>query len=211
MLKSLSLESFGNAVASEEAVPGGGSVSALAAGLAASLTAMVATMTLKKEKFHDVAPLMTEIREKASSLQNELMDAVDQDADSYRQVLAAFRLPKSTEEEKAVRKDAIQAAFKHAAIVPLQVAQAAVKVIKLAGQVAHRGNPDMITDAGVGVLMARSAALGALMNVAINLGSLKDRALVEELRQKVEETRNEVIHKESEILMKISFDGLLKV
>ena len=200
MLKDLSLKAFANDVDSEEAVPGGGSVSALAGCLAASLTAMVAALTLRKEKFRRVAPQMAEIREKATALQQELLDAVDKDADSYRQVLAAFRLPKATDEEKNERSAAIQAAFKRAAEVPLEVAQAALGVIDLAGQAVREGNPDMITDAGVGVLMARSAALGALMNVAINLGSLKDRVVVEALLGRVKRMQSDVIRKETEIL-----------
>ncbi len=200
MLKDLSLKAFVKAVDSEEAVPGGGSVSALAGCLAASLTAMVAALTLKKEKFRNVEAQMAEIREKATVLQQELLNAVDKDADSYRQVLAAFRLPKATDEEKNERSVAIQAAFKHATEVPLEVAQAALGVIDLAGQAVREGNPDMVTDAGVGVLMARSAALGALLNVAINLGSLKDRAVVEVLRGKVKRMQSDVMQKEAEIL-----------
>lgn len=200
MLKDLSLKAFAKAVDSEEAVPGGGSVSALAGCLAASLTAMVAALTRKKEQFRDVWPQMAEIHERATALKQELLSAVDKDADSYTQVLAAFRLPKATDEEKNQRSAAIQAAFKHAAEVPLEVAQAALGVIDLAGRAVREGNPDMITDAGVGVLMARSAALGALMNVAINLESLKDRVFVEELRGRVKRIQRDVMQKESELL-----------
>jgi len=205
MLKEMTLEGFADAVASLEPVPGGGSVSALAGGLAAALAAMVAALTLKKEQYADLTPLMQDLGTEAGKLQNELLNCVDRDADSYRQVLAAFRLPKSTDDEKQKRGAAIQAAFRHATEVPLQVAEAALKVLGLAGTAALKGNPDMVTDAGVGVLMARSAALGALMNAKINLSSLKDRDLVNDLKAKIAHLKQTVIQKEAEIL------GALKV
>ena len=200
MLKEMTLEGFAEAVASLDPVPGGGSVSALAGGLAAALTAMVASLTLKKEKYADLAPLMQSLGTEAGKLQKELLNAVDRDADSYRQVLSAFRLPKSTDDEKQKRAGAIQAAFRHATEVPLQVAETALKVLDMAGTAALKGNQDMVTDAGVGVLMARSAALGALMNAKINLSSLKDRNLVNNLETKIAHLKHTVIQKEAEIL-----------
>jgi formiminotetrahydrofolate cyclodeaminase len=205
MLKEMTLEGFADAVASLEPVPGGGSVSALAGGLAAALAAMVASLTLKKEQYANLTPLMQSLGTEAGKLQKELLNAVDRDADSYRQVLSAFRLPKSTDDEKQKRADAIQAAFRHATEVPLNVAETALKVLDLAGTAALKGNQNMVTDAGVGVLMARSAALGALMNAKINLSSLKDRNLVNNLETKIAHLKHTVIQKEAEIL------GALKV
>jgi formiminotetrahydrofolate cyclodeaminase len=205
MLKEMTLEGFADAVASLEPVPGGGSVSALAGGLAAALAAMVASLTLKKEQYANLTPLMQSLGTEAGKLQKELLNAVDRDADSYRQVLSAFRLPKSTDDEKQKRTGAIQAAFRHATEVPLNVAETALKVLDLAGTAALKGNQNMVTDAGVGVLMARSAALGALMNAKINLSSLKDRNLVNNLETKIAHLKHTVIQKEAEIL------GALKV
>jgi len=205
MLKEMTLEGFSDAVASLEPVPGGGSVSALAGGLAAALAAMVAALTLKKEQYAHLTPLMQGLGTEAGELQNELLNCVDRDADSYRQVLSAFRLPKSTDKEKQNRSAAVQAAFRHATEVPLQVAEAALKVLDLAGTAALKGNPDMVTDAGVGVLMARSAALGALMNARINLSSLRDRNLVNDLETRIADLKQTVVQKEAEIL------GALKV
>jgi formiminotetrahydrofolate cyclodeaminase len=205
MLKEMTLAGFADTVASLEPVPGGGSVSALAGGLAAALAAMVAALTLKKEQYADLTPVMQSLGAEAAKLQNELLNAVDRDADSYRQVLAAFRLPKSTDDEKQKRAAAIQAAFRHATEVPLQVAETALKVLGLAGTAALKGNQDMVTDAGVGVLMARSAALGAMMNAKSNLSSLKDRNLVNNLETKIAHLKHTVIQKEAEIL------GALKV
>ena len=200
MLKHLSLEAFGQTVASDKAVPGGGCVAALAGALAAALTAMVARLTLKKENFAAVADQMIQLREDADQIQIELMDAVDQDAESYRQVLAAYRLPKTTEEDRQARSQAIEAAFKQAARVPLQVAETTLSVMDLAGRVAVDGNPDMVTDAAVGVLMARSAVLGALMNVQINLRAMEDPAFVARLKERLTSLKEAAQIKEKAII-----------
>jgi len=200
VFKEMSVEAFTYAAASRDPVPGGGSISALAGGLAASLAAMVAALTLKKEAFADRASEMHRLHDAAADLQKELLDAVDQDAQSYRDVLAAFRLARSTEEERRQRAVAIQAAFRHATEVPLQVAEAALQVLELAGAAVRRGNPDMRTDAGVGALLARSAALGALMNAKINLGSLEDKEFTVQTEKRIEKIRQTVIRMESDIL-----------
>jgi formiminotetrahydrofolate cyclodeaminase len=203
MLKDLSLEQFSDAVASEEAVPGGGSVSALAGGLAASLAAMVARLTLNKKKFADVAPQMETLVHHAIELQRQLMDAVDRDADGYRQVLAAFRLPKATGEEKQARSRAIEAAFRLAAAVPLEVAGLSSEIMDLAHQGVRLGNPDMITDAGVALVLARSAALGALMNVNINLTYIKDQTVVADMGTTVRRIKAAVLKKEQAVLSEL--------
>lgn len=203
MLKELSLEQFCDAAASEEAVPGGGSVSALAGGLAAALAAMVARLTMNKEKFAEVAPQMATLAHHAIELQRQLMAAVDRDADGYRQVLAAFRLPKATDEEKQARSRAIEAAFRLAAGVPLEVAGLSFKIMELAGQGVRLGNPDMITDAGVALVLARSAALGALMNTNANLTHIKDQNVVADMRTTVERIKKAVLQKEPAVLSEL--------
>ncbi len=200
MFKEMSLEAFAQAAASLEPVPGGGSVSALAGALAASLAAMVAALTLNKESYADRSSEMQRLHDTATGLQNELLDAVNQDAQSYREVLSAYRLAKSTDEERRQRAAAIQAAFRHATEVPLQVAEAALQVLELAGTAARRGNPDMRTDAGVGALLARSAALGALMNARINLVSLKDKKFAVQMEERIGQVQQKVIRMESDIL-----------
>jgi methenyltetrahydrofolate cyclohydrolase len=200
MFKKMSLEAFADAVASREPVPGGGSVSALAGGLAAALAAMVAALTIRKEAYADRAPEMQRLHAAAAGLQQELLDAADRDAQSYREVLAAFRLARSTEKERQNRAEAIQAAFRHATQVPMQVAEAALQVLELAGTAVRLGNPDMRTDAGVGALLARSAALGALMNAKVNLGSLKDKDFTAQMEERIKKLRQEVIEAENNIL-----------
>jgi formiminotetrahydrofolate cyclodeaminase len=203
MLTELSIEHFGHAVASEEAVPGGGSVCALAGSLAGALVAMVARLTLNKEKFAHIAPQMETLLRNAQQLQSLLLAAVDRDADSYGRVLAAFRLPKATDEEKLTRRRAIQAAFKKAAEVPLEVANLCLRIMELADQAVRQGNPDMITDAGVTLVLARSAALGALMNVNINLTAITDQAVVEEMRTSTQNLKKTVLKKEQETLAEL--------
>lgn len=203
MLKELSLEQFSDAVASEKAVPGGGSVSALAGGLAAALAAMVARLTMNKNKFAHVAPQMETLAHNAIELQRQLMAAVDRDADSYCQVLVAFRLPKATDEEQQARSRAIEAAFRLAADVPLEVAGLSFEIMELADQGVRLGNPDMITDAGVALVLARSAALGALMNANVNLTYIKDRNVVADMRTTVERIKAAVLQKESKVLSEL--------
>lgn len=203
MLKEMTLKAFGDAVASEEAVPGGGSVSAIAGSLAAALAAMVARLTQKKEAFAPVAPQMAALEEEADLLQSKLLSAVDRDSDSYRMVLSAFRQPKTTEEEKQIRQQAIQKAFQQAIDVPLEVATLSLKVMELATQAVRYGNPNMVTDAGVALIIARSAALGALMNVRINLTSIKDPALVDQMNAKVRQLKTEAMQKEQELIKEL--------
>lgn len=205
MFKEMTLENFSSDVAARKPAPGGGSVSALAGSLAAGLAAMVAEFTFSKEHFAERAPQMKRLWDEAEQLREKLLTAVDRDAQSYREVLTAFRLPKSTKQEKQTRHDAVQKAILHATTVPLEVAQYALDVLDLAGNAVEQGNPDMITDAGVGVLLARSAALGALMNAEFNLGSLKDEAVVAELASTIEKMKKGVIRKESEILQFLAF------
>ena len=205
MLINMSVDAFARAVASDAPVPGGGSVSALAGALAAALTAMVAELTLKKETFAAVHPEMADLQAAAGRLQAALAKAVDEDAESYRGVLAAYRMPQSDDAQKEARRQAVQAAFLHAAEVPLKVAECAARVMELSGTAADRGNPDMVTDAGVGIVMARAAALGALMNVKINLNSVEDRALADGMRRKAAALEAAVLQKEVQLLERLDF------
>jgi formiminotetrahydrofolate cyclodeaminase len=199
MFENNTVKQFVDKTAAPDAVPGGGSVSALAGALAAALAAMAAGFTLKKEAFAAIAPQMERLRREAADLQSKLLAAVDRDSESYRAVLAAFRLPKGTKTEIRVRTAAIQEALKTACRVPLQVAEMARQVAELAVRVARDGNPELITDAGVSVLLARAAALGALMNVRINLANVKDVDLVAQMDRKIMQIKWEIIEKEREI------------
>ena len=182
------------------AVPGGGSVAALNAALAAGLTEMVANLTIGKKGYEEVEEEMIALAGKASQLRNKLSAAVDRDADAYTEVMAAYRLPKTTDEETALRKQKIQDAIKHAARVPLEVARNALAVIELAGQAIRKGNKNAASDGAVAAMNARTGALAAIYNVKINLGSINDDIFVDKLTQEVKELENQVVEMENAAL-----------
>ena len=182
------------------AVPGGGSVAALNASLAAGLTEMVANLTVGKKGYEAVEEEMKALADKASQLRNKLTAAIDQDADAYTEVMAAYKLPKTTDEETSLRKQKIQDAIKHAALVPLEVARDALAVIDLAGRAIRKGNKNAASDGAVAAMNARTAALAAIYNVKINLSSIQDHSFVEKLAQEVEGLQNQAAEKENEAL-----------
>ncbi len=181
------LTHFLDDLASAAATPGGGCASALAAALAASLVAMVARH----------AESLDEVAVEADRLRRELEELVDADAVAFDQVMAAFRLPKETPEQKAERSEAIQAGYKAAVEPPLRVCADARRVLELAAVAAERGKPSAASDAGVAALLAASALEGGAMNVEINLVSIKDdefrasrTAALEELHSGAAELRD---------------------
>ncbi len=182
------------------AVPGGGSVAALNGALAAGLTEMVANLTVGKKGYEAVEEDMKALADKASQLRNKLTAAIDQDADAYTEVMAAYKLPKTTDEETSLRKQKIQDAIKHAALVPLEVARDALAVIDLAGRAIRKGNKNAASDGAVAAMNARTAALAAIYNVKINLNSIKNDAFVEKLAQEAEELQTQVVKRENDAL-----------
>ena len=186
------------------AVPGGGSVAALNAALAAALTEMVANLTVGKKGYEAVEEDMKDLAGKAARLRSTLTTAIDQDAEAYTEVMAAYRLPKATTEQAAVRKQKIQEAIKQAALVPLEVARDALAVIDLAGRAIRKGNKNAASDGAVAAMNARTAALAALYNVRINLSSIEDEAFVEELAQEANVLQDQVAAKENEALAYVS-------
>jgi formiminotetrahydrofolate cyclodeaminase len=184
-------------------LPGGGCTAALSAALAASLTEMVANLTIGRKEFQAVEDEMKKIANAAADLRKKLQNDIDNDAQAYRQVLAAFKLPKNTDSEKKQRSSAIQQAFKTAATVPLGVARDALKIMDLASRAIAQGNQNALSDGAVGVLASRTAALAALFNVKINLSAIKDPDLVKELTRESENLETQVIKKEKDILAHI--------
>jgi formiminotetrahydrofolate cyclodeaminase len=182
------------------AVPGGGSVAALNAALAAGLTEMVANLTIGKKGYEAVEDEMKTIAEEASQLRTKLTAAIDQDADAYTEVMAAYKLPKATDQETAVRKQKIQDAIKHAALVPLEVARDALAVIALSCQAIRKGNKNAASDGAVAAMNARTGALAAIYNVKINLGSINDDSFADKLAQEVRELESQVAKSENEAL-----------
>ena len=200
MLKDLTINEFLEQTASSEPLPGGGCTAALSAALAASLTEMVANLTIGREEFQAVEAEMKEIAQTAADLRKKLQNDIDNDARAYREVLAAFKLPKNTDDEKKQRSHAIQQAFKTAATVPLSVARDALKIMDLASRAITSGNQIAVTDGAVAVLAARTAVLAAAYNVKTNLSTIKDTAFVAELSREIQKIEHQVIEKEKEIL-----------
>lgn len=204
MLVELTLKEFLNKVASSDPVPGGGSIAALNGAVASSLSAMVANLTIGKKNYEAHEELMQHIAELALREKDRFVEDIDRDSEAYNKVFACFKMPKGTDEEKAARSAAIQDATKNAALVPMQVARKAYALMPLIADVARLGNRNAVTDACVAMMSARSAVLGALLNVRINLGSLKDKAFVAELQAEADELELLACAKEKELLDEIN-------
>ncbi len=200
MLVDKSVREFLDETASNNPVPGGGSIAAHSGATAAALVEMVANLTIGKKKYAEIEVEMKGISVAASALRVELLEDVDRDSDAFHLVMDAFKMKKETDEEKASRREAIQKAMKHAAAVPLEVAKKSLQVMALSKVVVERGNSNAVTDGAVSAMMARTAVLSALYNVRINLGSIKDEELVKTLSLEVERLENEARALENEIL-----------
>ena len=176
-LINMNLTRFANETASDSPAPGGGSISAYVGALGASLGVMVANLSAGKRGWGDRLNTFSDWAEKGQQLKDELLRLVDEDTNAFNQIMTSFRLPKGTPEEKAARSKAIQDATQFAIETPLRTMEVAFKVFELAEAMVKDGNPNSVTDAGVGALCARAAVHGAWMNVKINVQSLKDKEL----------------------------------
>lgn len=205
MLIDMNVKEFLEKTASNSPVPGGGSVAALSAGVAAALAEMVANLTVGKKGYEDAQEEMKEIVIKGANYRNEFVKDIDKDSDAFNEVMAAFKLPKETDEEKEARKNAIQAGSENATLVPLLVAKNAFEMMEIIEKVVEKGNKNAVTDGAVAAMMARTAVLSALYNVKINLGSIKDESFVEEVTKQMEELEAKVGEVESRILSKVKF------
>lgn len=168
--------------AAREPVPGGGSVAAVAGALAAALTTMVGSFTSGNPKYAEHEGRIKEAIAESEALRHQLLDLADQDVEVYSEVTLAYRMPRATAEDKAVRQRAVQEALTHAAAVPLAIAKAAHRVLALAAELVDIGNPNLASDIGVAALLAEAALRGAALNVEINSAAIKDTATVEGLR-----------------------------
>lgn len=181
MLITKPLNEFLDELASNSPAPGGGSVAALAGAIGAALTSMVCRLTIGKKKYADVQPEMEGLVQQSEELRGKFSQLLDDDTAAFNEVMAAFGLPKSSEEEQRKRNRAIQEATKKATLVPLNVMQLCEQALYLAKTTAEKGNKNSASDAGVAALMLHSACAGAAFNVRINLGSLEDQAFVREI------------------------------
>ncbi len=199
-LVDLTCTGFAEETASESPAPGGGSISAYAGSLGAALGTMVANLSSHKAGWDDKWEFFSDWADKGQALMNELLALVDEDTAAFNRIMDVFAMPKSTPEEKAARSKALQEATLYATQVPLRTMKAAVRVFEIVGAMAADGNPNSVSDAGVGALMARSAVLGALLNVKINAAGLKDRSAAEELIGEAERIGREAERLEKEVL-----------
>jgi len=200
MLKDLGLIEFIKATGSSEPVPGGGSIAALSGSIAASLAEMVANLTIGKKKYIDVEEEMIAIQKELDIFKFEFLDLIDKDADSFDQVMKAFKMPKETESEKLERTNAIQSGLKGAALAPLEIAKKALDLMDIIEVIVIKGNTNAVTDGLVSAMMARTASLSAILNVRINLASIKDEKFVKLLKDGIDKIEADVIKKEQKIL-----------
>ena len=199
-LVDLTCTGFCDETASESPAPGGGSVSAYMGALAASLGTMVANLTGGKAAYDDEWEKFSDIAVRGQQLKNDLLHLVDEDTNAFNKIMNAFGLPKKTDEEKAARSAAIQEATKFATEVPFQTMQKSLEAFEVCRAMVEWGNPASVTDGGVGALAARSAVMGAHLNVKINASSLKDEAFKNEILTKAAAIEAAAMKEESEIL-----------
>lgn len=199
-LVDLTCRGFAEETASESPAPGGGSISAYMGALAAALGTMVANLSAHKPGWDDRWKEFSDVAEKGHAVMDRLIALVDEDTDAFNRIMAVFAMPKSTPEEKAERAKALEAATLYATEVPLRTMKAAYDAFDILEDMASKGNPASVSDAGVGALAARSAVLGAHLNVKINAAGLKDRAKADELLAEASEIASAAIKRESEIL-----------
>ena len=184
-LTDLSLKDFLDALASKEPVPGGGSIAASHGATAAALVEMVANLTINRKKYQEVQEQMLQILEVVPTLRAELLMAVDKDAEAYAKVMAAYKLPKDTDEAAQFREMTIQSALKEASEIPMSVARWSYRVTELAALVIDLGNKNAVTDGLLAQLTARAAVLGACYNVEINLEQIQDSVFVTRLKEEI--------------------------
>ncbi len=185
-LAGMSLKNFMSELASSSPAPGGGSVAALSGSLGASLIEMVCNLTIGKEKYKDSWAEIEKVLVKIPVIRMRLLELVDEDTNAFNDVMAAFRMPKETDEQKAARSSAIQEGYKKAIATPIETASNCLGVMELSGTVAKYGNSNSITDVGVGVQMAATGLDGAIYNVRINLSSIKDEEYLKRTEEEIE-------------------------
>jgi len=173
-LEELSVRDFVEELGAGTPFPGGGAVAALSGSLAAALATMVARLTLGREKYQAVWDDIARADERAEALKHRFLALAQEDADAYGAVMAAYRLPKGSDAEKAVRREAVEHAMKTAARVPLETLEATVSLVEIAVEVLAKGNPNTLTDAGAALYLAHAAAAVAAANVRINLPAIRD-------------------------------------
>ena len=187
MLIDKKISNFLDELASNSPTPGGGSVAALAGALGAALISMVGNLTVGKKKYEDVEEDIKKILSSSEKLRYELSQLIEEDVKVFNNFMATYKMPKETEDEKKVRAEKIQESLIEAAKVPLRVAYKCLDILSLSKEVAEKGNVNVVSDAGVAVLMAEAALESAILNVKINLKMIKDEKVKTELSSSIKE------------------------
>lgn len=199
-LVGMDLRAFADETASESPAPGGGSISAYVGALGVSLGTMVANLSSHKPGFDAHWEQFSKWAEMGQQIKDQLLNLVDEDTRSFNQIINAFGLPKSSEEEKKARTEAIQSATRYATEVPFKVMELCFSSFDVIAAMAESGNPNSVSDAGVGALCARSAVMGAFLNVKINAAGLKDKNFVENILLRGQEIQDKAVKFEQNIL-----------
>ena len=197
------LREFSDETASESPAPGGGSIAAYSGALGTALSTMVANLSANKRGWDDRWEEFSNWADKGQNFHTRLLELVDADTAAFNGIMDAYGLPKSTEDQKVTRDHAIQAATKHAIEIPMQVAEIAHDALEVAEAMADFGNPNSITDAGVGAMCLRTAVLGAILNARVNTADLNDKAYVMAVLSRCEELVSSVTSREAAVLARV--------
>jgi len=199
-LESMKIHRFLDELASSSPAPGGGSVAALSGGLGAALSSMVCNLTIGKGKYQDVQDEIKSVLKESEKIRNNLTELIDEDTKAFNDVIKAFKMPKETDIQKKKRTKSIQEGYKKAANIPLKTAFECYKIFDIAKIVAEKGNINSVTDAAVSAIMARSGVNSAVLNVKINLDSIKDEKFVSKTNKKIKDLEDKTDRKTKEIL-----------
>lgn len=202
-LADMTVEGFVHETASESPAPGGGSVSAAVGAMGAALATMVANLSSHKRGWDERWEEFSDWADKGKKYHDELLRLIDEDTAAFNALMAAFGLPQGDDQEKAARTHVIQEATKHAMQVPFRVMETALASMDVIAATAEIGNPNSVSDAGVGALCARSAVMGAFLNVKINAGGVTDNVFVEDLLERGQRLQDLALNKEAEILKNV--------
>jgi formiminotetrahydrofolate cyclodeaminase len=196
----MNIKMFLDELASSSSAPGGGSVAALSGALGAALSSMVCNLTRGKQGYEEAQDEIKEILQRSEELRKQLTELIDKDTEAFNEVMKALKMPKETDDQKEHRRYAMQTAFKHAADVPLETARKCTQILDVARIVAEKGNKNSISDAAVSALMAQTGLQAAMLNVRINLCSIKDTEYVQKVSTELDELLQNAMQKSAEIL-----------
>lgn len=186
MLKEQKVQHFLDMLASKSPTPGGGSVASLTAAMSAGLLSMVSNLTIGKEKYAHFEKDIKELLRKSEKLRADFETLIEKDIEAFNQFMATMKLPKETQEQKDERRQEMQIALIEAAKIPLEVARKSRELLDICRAIAEKGNRNVISDAGVGVILAQAALESAILNVRINLGMIQEDKIREQFNEEIE-------------------------